>query len=359
MTVSPTDHSALRPSRVPELLELSRRTTEPLLRAVVAGLTSPADRVASYHFGWTDREGRLTTGGGGKMLRPALAYLSAGAVGALPGAGAPGGAAVELVHNFSLLHDDFMDGDRERRHRETAWVVFGPALAVLTGDALFARAPGLLLDETSGHASRTDRARAAQRLAEATTALVNGQTGDLSFESRDHVTPQECLDMVAGKTGALLACASSVGAVLAGADDGVADALADFGLQLGLAFQAADDLLGIWGDPAATGKPARSDLRRRKKSLPVCAALAEGGRASRELASRYLPAPAGEEQEAEDLFLERCAYLIEEAGGRDWTRRESARRIRRAMEALDRIALPRDIREGFTAFATFVVERRG
>lgn len=176
------------------------------------------------------------------------------------------------MHNFSLLHDDLMDGDEQRRHRDTVWKVHGPAQAILVGDALFALANEVLLELGTVEAGRATR-----RLTTATRALIDGQAQDISYEHRDRVSVEECLEMEGNKTGALLACACSIGAVLGGADDLTADTLERYGYHLGLAFQAVDDLLGIWGDPEATGKQTWSDLRQRKKSLPVVAALAAGG----------------------------------------------------------------------------------
>jgi geranylgeranyl diphosphate synthase type I len=354
---SPVTGSVGRPgSAVLALLDLGRTLCAPPLREAVARLAAPMDTVAAYHFGWLDRDGRPASGDGGKLVRPALALLSAQAVGAEPEAGVPGGVAVELVHNFSLLHDDLMDGDETRRHRATAWSVFGPAQAILVGDALFALATEVLLEAPGfSGASPTDAARAVQRITTATRKLIDGQAQDLSFEHRDRVAVEECLEMEGNKTGALLACASSIGAVLRGADDRAADALERYGYHLGLAFQAVDDLLGIWGSTDVTGKPHWGDLRQRKKSLPVSAALAEGGKASRRLAE-LLADPEGRGDEDEEQLAVRAA-LIEEAGGRAWTRDEARRQYKTSLAALDEVPMPDAVREHFVALAEFVVVR--
>lgn len=294
---------------VTALLERGRTLATPVLRAAVDRLAPPMDTVAAYHFGWIDAEGNPADGDGGKAVRPALAVLSAQAAGAAPEVGVPGAVAVELVHNFSLLHDDLMDGDEQRRHRDTVWKVHGPAQAILVGDALFALANELLLELGTVEAGRATR-----RLTTATRALIDGQAQDISYEHRERVTVEECLEMEGNKTGALLACACSIGAVLGGADDHTADTLEKYGYHLGLAFQAVDDLLGIWGDPEATGKQTWSDLRQRKKSLPVVAALAAGGPASERL-GELLAADAKAsdfENFSEEEFAARAA-LIEEA----------------------------------------------
>ena len=341
---------------VSSLLERGRELCTPVLREAVSRLAPPMDRVSAYHFGWTDAEGRPTEGDGGKAVRPALALLSAQAAGVPAEIGIPGGVAVELVHNFSLLHDDLMDGDEQRRHRATVWTVFGPAQAILVGDAMFALANEVLLEAADlGRTTATDAGRAVQRLTLATRKLIDGQAQDLSFEHRDRVTVAECLEMEGNKTGALLAASASIGAVLAGIDDASADALERYGYHLGLAFQAVDDLLGIWGATEVTGKPNFGDLRQRKKSLPVAAALAEDSPASRRLAE-LLADPEGRGHEDEEQLAVRAA-LIEEAGGRSWTADEARRQHKTALAALDEVPMPVGVRDQFAALAEFVVVR--
>ncbi|MEW2498055.1 polyprenyl synthetase family protein [Streptomyces nodosus] len=339
---------------VSALLERGRTLATPVLRAAVDRLAPPMDTVAAYHFGWIDAEGNPADGDGGKAVRPALALLSAQAAGRDPEVGVPGAVAVELVHNFSLLHDDLMDGDEQRRHRDTVWKVHGPAQAILVGDALFALANEILLE-----LGTTEAGRAARRLTAATRALIDGQAQDISYEHRDRVSVRECLEMEGNKTGALLACASSIGAVLGGADDTAAEALERYGYHLGLAFQAVDDLLGIWGDPDATGKQTWSDLRQRKKSLPVVAALAAGGPASDRLGEILAEDAKSSDFEnfSEEEFAARAA-LIEEAGGREWTAQEARRQHAIAVEALDAVGMPPQVRAQFTALADFVVVRK-
>ncbi|MFF3906827.1 polyprenyl synthetase family protein [Streptomyces sp. NPDC001848] len=354
-TVPPAETAAPRTAvDVSVLLERGRTLATPVLRTAVDRLAPPMDTVAAYHFGWIDAAGNPADGDGGKAVRPALALLSAEAAGRAPEVGVPGAVAVELVHNFSLLHDDLMDGDEQRRHRDTVWKVHGPAQAILVGDALFALANEILLELGTVEAGRATR-----RLTTATRALIDGQAQDISYEHRERVTVAECLEMEGNKTGALLACASSIGAVLGGADDATADALEKYGYHLGLAFQAVDDLLGIWGDPEATGKQTWSDLRQRKKSLPVVAALAAGGEASERLGELLAEDAKSSDFEnfSEEEFAARAA-LIEEAGGREWTAQEARRQHTIAVQALDSVRMPQEVRARFTALADFVVVRK-
>lgn len=341
---------------VSALLERGRRLATPMLRAAVDRLAPPMNTVAAYHFGWIDQHGHPSEASGGKAVRPSLALLSAEVTGAPPEKGLPGAVAVELVHNFSLLHDDLMDGDEQRRHRDTVWKVHGPAQAVLVGDALFALANEILLEPGTPEAGR-----ATGRLTRATRKLIDGQAQDLSYEQREQVTVEECLEMEGNKTGALLACAVSIGAVLGGADEHTADALESYGYHLGLAFQAVDDVLGIWGDPGSTGKQTWGDLRQRKKSLPVVAALASPEPAAARLAELMRADAAKSEEEFEDFdeaeFAAR-ASLIEEAGGREWTTAEAKRQHATALAALESVDMPGHVREQLTALADFVVVRQ-
>ena len=267
---------------MPAGVETARDLVGPAIAAAVDRLSPEVRTVAAYHLG-------LDGSGAGKALRPALALLSARAAGASPERGVPAAVAVELVHNFSLLHDDIMDGDTERRHRPTAWTVHGVGAAILAGDALLALAQDILLEDTAAQGTW-----AARCLSAAVLRLIAGQGADLAFEQRNDVNLPECLTMAGDKTAALMACACSIGAIHVGAPPGLAMGLAGFGAHAGLAFQLTDDLLGIWGAPEVTGKPVRADLRARKKSLPVVAALTSGS-AGRGRAGR----PAGPDRAAE------------------------------------------------------------
>ncbi len=328
-------------------LQLTRDAVLPGLRAAVAGMDPASAAMSSYHLGWTDLEGRPADSAGGKALRPALALLSAQAAGASADVGVPGAVAVELVHNFSLVHDDVMDHDTHRRHRPTVWSVWGVPSAILTGDAMLVAAQQALLDSGSPHTPG-----ALRLLLDATRRLIGGQAEDLDFETREEVSLADCQQMVAGKTGALLSASAAIGSVLAGAPARTTHALASYGAHLGAAFQLVDDLLGIWGDPAVTGKPVLSDLRSGKKSLPVTYALSRGSAASLELAERYRRADWSDEAD-----LARAAVLVEEAGGRRWTVEESERQMRLALASLGDIDMAADVRAELTGLAHFVVAR--
>ncbi|MFS4093317.1 family 2 encapsulin nanocompartment cargo protein polyprenyl transferase [Streptomyces sp. AF1A] len=334
------------------LLERTRALVDPELRTAVESLPGSMRRIARYHFGWEQADGTSAAGHAGKAIRPALVLAAAAALGGpvARSAAVRAAAAVELVHNFTLLHDDVMDRDPTRRHRPTAWTVFGVADAILAGDALQALALRLLAEDPHPAARP-----AAARLTACVVELCAGQHTDTDLEHRapDEVTLDEVLAMAEAKTGALLGCACALGALYAGAGAAEVAALDGFGRQAGLAFQLIDDVIGIWGDPRHTGKPAGADLAARKKSLPVVAALCSGAPAAAELAALYgKPYVTGDTE-----GIARTALAVEQAGGRDWAQAEAADRMARAMQELARAVPDPETAGGLLALAEFVTRR--
>jgi geranylgeranyl diphosphate synthase, type I len=311
------------------------RLVDPALRTALDRLDPRTRLTAGYHLGFWDADGQQEPGRarGGKGVRPSLAMLSTVAAGAPAGMGVPAAVACELVHNFSLLHDDLIDGDTERRHRPTVWARYGVADAVLAGDALLS-----LANEVLGEADSVAVPAAVRSLGGTVRRLIAGQSADVAFEKRIDVTLAECLAMAADKTAALIACSSSLGAVLADAPESLSHGLSEFGDHIGMAFQLTDDLLGIWGDPEVTGKPVLSDLRARKKSVPVVVALTSGTAAGARLAELYAkPAPLSEDD------LAQAAAAVESAGGRAWTEDEADRELAAGVRALDQLDLHPDV----------------
>jgi len=332
------------------ILERARASVDPELRRAIDSLPGSMRRIALYHFGWEHADGTPAAGNAGKAIRPALVLTAVRALGGQHSTAVRAAAAVELIHNFTLLHDDVMDRDTTRRHRPTAWTVFGDADAILAGDALQALAQRLLAEDPHPASSA-----AAARLAACVVELCAGQHADTAMERRgpDEVSLGECLAMAEAKTGALLGCACALGALYAGAGDEDVEALDAFGREAGLAFQLIDDVIGIWGDPSRTGKPAGADLIARKKSLPVVAALASGTPAATELAKLYgVPCEGGDAGE-----LERTVLAVERAGGRDWAQVQAADRMSRAMCELSRAVPDPEAAGGLLALAEFVTRR--
>ena len=338
--------STLRtPAEAPHLLGRCRELVRPALVEAVGRMHPWVGEMAAYSFGWCEVGGAATGASGGKGVRQALAVLAAEAAGAPGRAGVPAAVAVELVHTFSLLHDDIMDGDAARRRRPTVWKAYGTGPAVLAGDALFALAVETLAVAPGGP-------QAVRVLSVALGDLVRGQADDLLFATRpwtgpQRVRPEEYRAMAEHKTGALLGCAAALGALLGGAAPSVVDAFDRAGRHLGIAFQVVDDVLGIWGDPTVTGKPVHGDLRERKKTFPVLAALDSGAPASRRLAA--LLDAGGEPAEA--------AALIETLGGRTEALAEARVHIAAVEAALTDAALQARPVEELRSLLEYLVRR--
>jgi geranylgeranyl diphosphate synthase type I len=306
------------------VLSWGRERVEAELRGAVGTLPEPVRLVAEFHMGWCDEAGNATRGSGGKAIRPTLALLVAEAAGGTSDAAVAAAIAVQLVHDHSLLHDDVIDRDRLRRHRPTAWSVFGIGPAILAGDAMLTLAFDVL---RAGGGPRTSEAL--KLLGDAEQALLDGQMRDLAFEERDDVSLDACMRMAHAKTSALMGCSCALGALSATGDEEVVARARAFGERLGMAFQLVDDILGIWGDPAVTGKAVHSDLEARKKSLPVVAALQSDNAAGRELAALYAgtgPLPA------EDIAP--AAALVAASGGREWALAEISNQLTAALGEL-------------------------
>ena len=331
----------------PAVLERARLLVEPAMEAAVDRLCVKLRLPSRYHFGWTEADVPPSNAGSGKGLRPALAILSAEAVGAPGSTAVPGAVATELVHNFSLVHDDIIDGDTIRRHRPTVWSTFGVEDAIISGDALHNLAYQVLLDDPT-----QQRVAAATRLATATAAMIAGQAADMAFDDMTGIDLEACLAMEADKTGALLGYSASVGAVLAGAAGDHIDALEAYGRELGLAFQAVDDVLGIWGDPSVTGKAAGNDLRERKKSMPVAIVLSGHDEAAEQLRAVY-----GLEGDLTDADVDRATAVIEAAGGRDRTVAEARLHLDAALDSVADVGLVDTAVGELADLARFVAER--
>ncbi|MFZ5920499.1 MAG: polyprenyl synthetase family protein [Chloroflexota bacterium] len=271
--------------------------------------TRPFHEMLTYHMGWTG------VGAGpeaaGKRVRPLMLLLTVAACGSDWQFALPAAAAVELVHNFSLVHDDVQDNSDKRRGRPTVWSEWGIPMAINVGDALFVMSNQAILDLGRTYPAETV-VKAAGILHDTCLDLTRGQFLDMSYEKRADLGVDDYWPMVAGKTAALLAACCRIGAVLGGADEATEEAYRSFGHYLGLAFQVQDDILGIWGDEAVTGKSAASDLLEGKKSLPVLAGLGKKGEFARRWAEGPIT-PAEVEQVARLLASESAYELAHEA----------------------------------------------
>jgi len=280
-----------------------------------------------YHLGWVNTAFQPTLDKAGKRLRPVFLLLACEAQGGDWQQVIPAAAAIELLHNFTLIHDDIEDHDRTRRGRPTLWSVWGEPQAINAGDALFALAYRSLFDLQTTGVSPETVLRAVNLYTDAILHITGGQHLDLSFEAERQVDEVTYLTMIQGKTAALLGLACELGGILAGATEPRLAALREFGVELGLAFQMQDDWLGLWGNSAQTGKPVGSDLRNRKKTLPILHGMAHSAEFQALIAG---DAPLGDAQVTEGLIL------LEAAGSQEYTRTQALAHHQAALAALAR-----------------------
>ena len=285
-----------------------------------------------YHLGWVDEAFQPIQAVSGKRLRPVLCLLSCEAAGGDPLQALPAACAVELVHNFSLVHDDIQDGSHFRRGRRAVWDLWGVDHGINVGDALFVLAR-LALHRLENRGVPSSRRQAASLVLDrACLALCEGQFFDMTFEDRVQVDLDQYLWMIRHKTAALLAAAAQLGAIVATDDPALPDCYYRFGEHLGTAFQIQDDILGAWGDEQVTGKSAATDIRDKKKTLPVVYALNQSGDrdAAQRLASLY-----AQDAPLEQVAIGRALTILDQVGARRYANDMAERYHRLALESLD------------------------
>jgi geranylgeranyl diphosphate synthase type I len=243
------------------------------LRSVLDGRDSPLYEMMRYHLGWVDEYGNPTQAPPGKAFRPTLCLLACEAVGGNWHKALPAAAGMELMHNFSLVHDDIQDDDRERRHRPTVWSIWGKPQAINAGDALATIAGLALIGLAQRGISSGKQLVTHKLLYEACLTTIEGQFLDIHYENRFDISVSDYLDMIDRKTATLISRALELGSILGSDDEVQIRGLSRYGKSMGMSFQVRDDILGIWGDEKKTGKPWGSDIRHKKKSLPIAFAL--------------------------------------------------------------------------------------
>ncbi len=301
----------------------------------------------AYQLGWADIVGRPEEARSAKGIRPLLCLMTCEAVGGAGESAVPSATAIELTHEFSLIHDDIEDGDRLRRGRPTLWTLVGEERAINAGDALFAIARRQI---TAGPLPDGVKLDLVQRYDVACVRLAEGQHMDMMFEVAESIAATDYVAMVSRKTGGLLGAAASMGARAGGADGATADALGRYGEALGVAFQIQDDVLGLWGAESRTGKPTGRDLERRKKTLPIVLGL-EDEILGPDLA-RLFASPTLEAQAAAEM-----AVRLEAAGLRSRSTEEAQRWATIALATLGDVPVKPELRQELTALVQRAVER--
>jgi len=287
-----------------------------------------------YHLGWLDEDMKPADASRGKRLRPLLCLLVCEAVGGNVEHALPAAAAIELVHNFSLIHDDIEDNSLTRRHRPTVWTLWGVPQAINCGDGMYSAAL-LKVGELAERGVEASRALEAQRvLLETCLALTEGQYLDMTFEHSMDIDLDRYLLMIQNKSAALISCSAQLGALLGEAEKETVRACARFGKNLGMAFQVIDDILGVWGAEDVTGKSASSDILMRKKSLPVVYAIGDA-----ELQKIY----AGNTVTAHDV--DRIVAILEREGARAFAEHTAKRYSEDALASLAEASLAPSARQ--------------
>jgi geranylgeranyl diphosphate synthase, type I len=310
---------------------------------------------AHEHFDWAYPDARASNQGfssAGKRIRPLLMALVARSLSATYEHVIPAAIGLEVIHNFTLIHDDIMDESLERRHRPTIWSRYGIAQAINTGDGLYSIGILSSLNLVENGVSAEKALRASQILMTACLDTVQGQALDLQFEERNDISPEEYLTMIRLKTGRFIETATQLGALLSSDDPVIIEHYANFGKYLGWAFQMWDDYLGIWGDPDVIGKSATSDIEQKKKSYPITLAFANAS--DNEL--RHLQAMYSKERLEEDDVAQ-VLGVLDILGIREKTESYVDEYHEKAMNALNALALDNEDYANLKKLAQFIIQR--
>jgi len=334
------------------LKEITARYAQKLDETLQAIVDTVADEpeygvMMRYMMGWVNADGTPYHQITGKRLRPTLLLLCCEAANGTWETALPAAAAVEILHNFSLIHDDIQDNSYMRHNRPTVWKIWGMPSAINAGDAMFVLAYHALAS-LSNNGIPAEHVLTLWNIFNATNLeLTRGQHLDMRFESQPVVSVDKYLSMIGGKSAALIATSAQMGAYIGTLDGDTAQHYADFGYNLGIAFQIHDDILGIWGDPNITGKSAATDIISRKKSLPILHGLSH----SEELMNIYQKPDFG------DADVQRAVEILDQLNTQDYTREQELIYYNRAMEALEKSKPNVDAAKQLQDFVQFLFKR--
>ena len=286
------------------------------------------------------------TRAGGKMLRPALTLITADAVGGKQENALKSGAAIELIHTFSLIHDDIMDQDDMRRGMPSVHKVWGEDVAILAGDTLFSKAFEIIIGSEGTSFKQNNMALAT--VADACVKICEGQALDMGFEERFDVTEDEYMEMIFKKTGALIAAATKVGAIMGGASEDVITAMYEYGRLIGLAFQIQDDYLDLASDEETLGKPIGSDIGKGKMTIIAIKGLASDD------SGRLLEILKAENNSQEEI--DEAVEILTDCGAIEYARNLAHESVVKAKEVLD-ILDDSESKQILADIADFVLER--
>ena len=333
---------------LPDAFDRYREEVGIALRAGLSGDDSPIRLMLSYAMGWVDVQGVPTLATEGKALRPTLCLLACEATGGTTADAMPAAVALELVHNFSLIHDEIQDRDDVRRHRPTLWKVWGERKALVAGNVMRIVADMALW----GHRDRQTALTVAALVTQANLEMIEGQYMDLHFEGRMDITMDDYLAMISRKTGALIRCSLVAGAAAGSRDPAVVEAFEESGRAFGMVFQVRDDYLGVWGVESATGKPVGADVRRKKNAFPFVYAMSKAEGRDRDALLEIYGRP-----EVGDGDVAAAVEIMERLGARESAQDLAAHHSERAVQALRGIELAPEARRDIEDLAHFLLVR--
>ncbi len=306
-----------------------------------------------YHLGWLDEGLERAEQYRGKRFRPTMCILVYNALSGVRDKALPAAAAIELIHNFSLIHDDIEDMDEERRHKPTVWKLFGISQAINVGDGMHVLANHAALRMEELNVTSSKIVEVIRILNETIIALCEGQYLDMSFEDRLDITIDMYLEMISRKTATLVEASTWIGATLSTEDRGKVDSFRRFGRNIGIAFQIIDDIIGIWEKASQTGKPKASDVRNKKKTLPILYALQEAPKGKNK---RLMDIYRKDELTEEDT--EEVLEILEDTGAHEYSKKMAAKFEVAALKELSKTKVEKEAMDNIKVLTEFLVRRR-
>lgn len=338
-----------------ELLNRHLDMVDEEIKKVFESRTHPAPLydMMMYHLGWLDEDLKKVEQYRGKRFRPTLCLLVYNALSGVYDKALPAAAAIELIHNFSLIHDDIEDMDEERRHKPTVWKLWGISQAINVGDGMHVLANLAALRMADLGVTSEKVVEVLRILNETIITLCEGQYLDMSFEDRLNITIDMYLDMIRRKTAALVEASAWIGATLATKDEAKINNFRGFGRNIGLAFQIIDDIIGIWEKAEQTGKPKASDVRNRKKTLPILYSMEKASEDDKKILKKLYSQPR-----LTDEDVEKVLDILEASGAYDFSKKMAEEYERTALEKLAGTGVENEAAEDIRVLAEFLVRRK-
>ena len=353
MTNTPLLSTNAQPTALPEMFNRYRADLNEAMRRQVSSDRVGVYDMLRYYLGWVDKYGNPCSATEGKALRPTLCLFACEATGGPVSQALPAAVALELIHNFSLIHDDIQDRDETRHHRPTLWAEWGVPRALVAGNVLRIVADMSLNGLGEPHADTERVLGVVNLLTEAYLEMIEGQYLDISYEGRRDIGMGDYLDMIARKTGALIRCSLNLGAMIGTRHAATVEAFRDFGRSLGYVFQIRDDVLGVWGDEESTGKPVGADILRKKNSLPVVYAMSVASGSEKQL---LVETYGRDHLNDDDVAM--VLGVMDEVRTREYAHRIAADHCDAAMRALSAVELDPEIRQQAEELVHFLLVRQ-